>query len=410
MSAGTAPDVQFSARPDVLPFETVEKKGVGHPDTLADAVAEETSDVIARYFLDTYGAIPRYNADMVAIVGGDVACELGKGEIRKKATIDVAGNVHCFDGKDVDAIRSTAESRVYAYLTGVLRFDARALFDVRWTLNRYSARNASFFRGGTGGKEMPLAEDTVVAYGFSPCTALERTTLETDRCLRSLSGEFPVGSDTKILAIRDGVRQATELCVSVGFRATELRDYDEYAAVKGAVQRRLDGDVRNMLPDGADFSLAINTGDDPSRKKGYYLLSGSAAEHDKGIAGKGNRLPGFMAPFRYHSYEAVFGKNPVYHTGKLYNVIAFFLAKSISDRIHDAVETVLVSQVGQPLSHPKAIAVISRSVLSEVQKKNSAEVIGQKLEYFFSPSDAHPTLPNISEDIVRRGNLTRFEI
>ena len=51
-------------------FEIVERKGIGHPDTLSDALAEELSRVYSNYTLSKFGVILHHNFDKVGLCGG----------------------------------------------------------------------------------------------------------------------------------------------------------------------------------------------------------------------------------------------------------------------------------------------------------------------------------------------------
>lgn len=59
--------------PDGLPVEVVERKGVGHPGTLADGIAELASIRYSRHCLDLAGAVLHHNLDKVAVLGGRAA-------------------------------------------------------------------------------------------------------------------------------------------------------------------------------------------------------------------------------------------------------------------------------------------------------------------------------------------------
>lgn len=41
----------------VPPFEVVERKGIGHPDTLADGISEAISRSLSKFYLDEFGQI-----------------------------------------------------------------------------------------------------------------------------------------------------------------------------------------------------------------------------------------------------------------------------------------------------------------------------------------------------------------
>lgn len=59
--------------PHELPVEVVERKGIGHPDTLADGIAELASIRYSRHCLDTVGTVLHHNLDKVAVLGGRAA-------------------------------------------------------------------------------------------------------------------------------------------------------------------------------------------------------------------------------------------------------------------------------------------------------------------------------------------------
>ena len=44
-------------------IEIVERKGLGHPDTICDMAVENVSNKISEFYLQEYGAIMHYNVD-----------------------------------------------------------------------------------------------------------------------------------------------------------------------------------------------------------------------------------------------------------------------------------------------------------------------------------------------------------
>ena len=61
--------------------------------------------------------------------------------------------------------------------------------------------------------------------------------------------------------------------------------------------------------------------------------------------------------------EAVAGKNPVTHVGKLYNVTAMRIAASLVRQVVDVSEAYcyIVSQIGKPIQEPRAVDVHIRT-------------------------------------------------
>ncbi len=66
---------------DDTPFEVVERKGSGHPDTLCDAIAEGVSRAYSQYCLQHYGVVLRHMVDKIALSGGATKVWFGGGEM-----------------------------------------------------------------------------------------------------------------------------------------------------------------------------------------------------------------------------------------------------------------------------------------------------------------------------------------
>lgn len=56
--------------PELLAQEVVERKGLGHPDTLVDGIAEFSEIQYAKHCLERFGAIPHHNLDKAMLLGG----------------------------------------------------------------------------------------------------------------------------------------------------------------------------------------------------------------------------------------------------------------------------------------------------------------------------------------------------
>lgn len=84
-----------------------------------------------------------------------------------------------------------------------------------------------------------------------------------------------------------------------------------------------------------------------------FMLSAEAG--DDGQTGRGNRANGLITPCRPMTLEALAGKNPVTHVGKLYNAAASRLAAAIVAEVPGITEAecYLVSQIGVPVDRPR---------------------------------------------------------
>ena len=89
-------------------------------------------------------------------------------------------------------------------------------------------------------------------------------------------------------------------------------------------------------------------------------VTGTSAEAgDDGEVGRGNRANGLITPYRPMTMEAVAGKNPVTHVGKLYNIAAMRIAASLVREIAGVGEAYcyLVSEIGKPIQEPRVIDI-----------------------------------------------------
>jgi len=105
------------------------------------------------------------------------------------------------------------------------------------------------------------------------------------------------------------------------------------------------------------IEVMINTLDDPERgNRGMFLtvLGTSAEGADGGQVGRGNKVNRLIAYNRPSSPEAVAGKNPVNHVGKIYSVLAFKIAEDICNSVSgvNEVNIWLCSQIGQTIDKP----------------------------------------------------------
>ncbi|RLF02750.1 MAG: methionine adenosyltransferase, partial [Thermoprotei archaeon] len=73
--------------------ELVERKGLGHPDYIADAIAEAVSRELCKWYIEHFGRILHHNVDKVLVVGGQAWRVFGKGEVLHPISIIVSGRV-----------------------------------------------------------------------------------------------------------------------------------------------------------------------------------------------------------------------------------------------------------------------------------------------------------------------------
>ena len=97
--------------PACQPLEIVERKGLGHPDTVCDALAEELSRRLCRYYLDNFGLILHHNVDKALLWGGESQAAFGGGRVTGTMEIFLAGRATCeYRGKQVPVDELVEES------------------------------------------------------------------------------------------------------------------------------------------------------------------------------------------------------------------------------------------------------------------------------------------------------------
>lgn len=333
-------------------LEMVERKGRGHPDSLCDALAENLSIGLARFYLERFGAILHHNVDKALLLGGAARPAFGGGKLEEPIEIILAGRAtRRFRGVEVP-VEALAVELSREWLGRHLRYldparDVRVVPRVRETSPDLAAL---FLRGAQGG--VPLANDTSFGVGFAPLDRLERTVLAVERNLGATQPAHPeIGEDIKVLGVRDAER--FELTLACAFVGRHVADLGDYFAKKARVRLLAAAAAREAA--GGEVEVQVNAADGDSADSVYLTVTGLSAEAgDDGQVGRGNRVNGLITPYRPMSLEAAAGKNPVSHTGKLYNLLADRIARALVAEVPGVEEAHcrLLSRIGSPITEP----------------------------------------------------------
>ncbi len=322
--------------------EVVERKGVGHPDTMSDGLADALGVALCREYLARFGAVLHHNVDKALLAGGASRPRFGGGEVVEPAEVILAGRATTDVGGarvDLDAIVREVVAR---WLRDHLRYvDPARHVRVGHRVRAGSADLTALFSAGDA-----LANDTSIGVGHAPRSPLEAAVLAAEGALARERAAWPaLGEDTKVLGVeRAGAR---ELTVAVAMVDRHLGGGDDYEAARA----RAKAAVERAVPGAA---VAVNVADDPARGRYYLTVTGTSLEAgDDGQVGRGNRVSGLITPCRPMSLEAAAGKNPVTHVGKLYNLVASRAASRVAGLpgVREA-ECLLVSRIGRPVRDP----------------------------------------------------------
>ncbi len=339
-------------------LEYVERKGMGHPDSLMDGIVDNVSVEICKIYNEVVGFTLHHNVDKGLIIGGASEVGFGKGKITKKIEVIVTGRATSeYDGKKfkINDIANDAAKEYLQKNTRFLDIDNEVIFS-----SRVAAGSADLSNIFMRSKEAPLANDTSFGVGYAPLSEVENLVLRTEKYLNSKEYKVKrpaVGEDIKIMGLREG--EKIHLTVAIAFVAKFVNNINEYIDYKSAVTDDIIKYAKRLTQ--KDISVDINHGDSIGTNDVYITKSGLSCEAgDDGSVGRGNRVNGLITPFRYMSLEAAAGKNPISHVGKIYNVFANQLAGAIVEEHANDVEECrisVLSQIGRRISDPKNLSI-----------------------------------------------------
>jgi S-adenosylmethionine synthetase len=329
-----------------MPVEIVERKGIGHPDSLCDGIAERVSVEYTTWCQENLGTLLHHNFDKVQLVAGEVNIGYGGGYLLKPIRIQIAGRgTPAFQGQKVpmDDIAIQAAKK---YIRETMRYLDP---DKHVVVDSYAGRGAEELQYVV---EHVTANDTSFGVSHWPRSGLEHTVYETAQFINyELIDQFPVGEDVKVMGMRRGDEMM--LTIAMPFIATHIQNKSQYVEVKRAAEAAIQDRASQL--DERKVKVLVDTADDVEGGAVYLTLTGTSAEMgDDGAVGRGNRINGVIAPFRAASLEAPCGKNPISHVGKVYNLLALLTAQDIVDQVPTVKEATvyLLSQIGAPLDQP----------------------------------------------------------
>jgi len=367
-------------------LEIVERKGLGHPDSICDAIMDQVSVRLSRAYLEKFGAIMHHNADKSLLVAGEIETVFGGGSVKKPMLL-IFGDRATFevDGTSLPIKEMTIQTAKEWFKKNLRFVDPEKHIKYQVELQPGSPELTDIFkRKGT----ILGANDTSAAVGYAPMTKTENIVLETERYVNSkdFKKRFPEsGEDVKVMGFRRGAN--LNITIAMAFVDRFVESEKDYFRKKAEI---LD-ETKRFVKEKAYFknvTVNLNTLDVKERGiDGVYLtvLGTSADGADSGQVGRGNRVNGVIPLNRPVCSEAAAGKNPVSHVGKIYNLLTHKIANSIYEQVPGIEEVYiwLLSQIGKPIDQPAIAAaqVVMKSGNSfEPVQKEIEEVVDSQLE------------------------------
>ncbi len=349
--------------------EIVERKGLGHPDSICDGIAESVASALAQAYLDRVGHVLHFNTDETQLVAGEAEPAFGGGEVVDPIYLLIVGRAtKRYEGTTIPTERIALEAaREYlAETIPQLEFGTDIIVDVKlgagsgdlqdvFGEDSEEAGSSDSSSGQSPREEVtaPMANDTSFGVGHAPLSETERIVLEAERHLNGAYAEEnpEIGSDVKIMGKRE--EDAIDVTVAAAMVDEHVADMDDYREAVESVRAEVE-ELAGEYTD-REVSVYVNTADDYDEGSIYLTVTGTSAEQgDDGSVGRGNRANGLITPNRSMSMEATSGKNPVNHIGKIYNLLSTEIAEAVVADVSGIrdLRVRLLSQIGRPIDEP----------------------------------------------------------
>lgn len=370
--------------PAYKPVEVVERKGIGHPDTICDALAEELSRALCRFYLDKFGIVMHHNVDKVLLRGGTSQPRFSGGVVTAPIELFMAGRATCeYKGITVPIEELIRESCVQWLQSHFHVLDPLQHIKLHSLIRPGSVDLVELYlrQEQTG---IALANDTSCGVGYAPLSELERVVLQVEKSLNSAdtkSAHPETGEDIKVMGVRK--QETLELTVACAFIDRYIKNVDDYVQKRATLIALVEQAVR--VESGMPVHINVNAADDIDQGSLYLTVTGTSAESgDDGEVGRGNRVNGLIAPYRPMNMEAAAGKNPVTHVGKLYNIVAQRIAETLIHELEEVQEAYcyLVSRIGSPITEPQVAdlqLVMQDGLVIDVVRSRAEEVVYDQL-------------------------------
>ena len=367
-------------------LEIVERKGLGHPDSICDNIMDRISVNLSQEYLKRAGAVLHHNIDKSLLAAGEAEPKFGGGKIKKPMLLIIGDRATMNINGERIPVEEIAINTSKEWFETCLRFvDVKEHVRFQVELKPGHPELMDIFK--RGGKVLG-ANDTSAAVGYAPMTRTEKAVLNTEKYLNSpeFKKKFPeAGEDIKIM----GFRKNNELRLTVGLALVDrfVKSESDYFKKKAVLHQ----EITEFVESKCNFDkiiIGLNTLDVKGRGiNGVYVtvLGTSAEAGDSGQVGRGNRTNGIIPLNRPYCSEAAAGKNPVSHVGKIYNTLTHKIAGEVYRNVSGLEEVFiwLLSQIGNPIDQPAIAAaqVVMKGTNSfDSVKKEIEEVVNCELE------------------------------
>ena len=367
-------------------LEICERKGLGHPDSMCDAIMNQVSIELSKEYIKRFGTILHHNLDKSLLAAGESEVKFGGGRILKPILLVYGDRATFKAAREIIPVKEIAEETTKKWLRSNMRFidpEEHVKYQIEIKPGAVALQDIFDRKGKYLG-----ANDTSAAVGFAPMTRTEKLIIDLEKHLNSeeFKERYPEsGEDIKIMGYRKN--DELDITVAMAFVDRFVESEEDYFRKKGEILEEMREFVNSKVQMDK-INLTLNALDTPGRGIwGVYLtvIGTSAEAGDSGQVGRGNNVIGLIPLNRPISSEAAAGKNPVSHVGKIYNCLTYRIADQIQSSIPGIKEVYvwLLSQIGQPINQPRvatAQLILEKGTRLEEVSGEVQEIITNELE------------------------------
>lgn len=372
-------------------MEVVERKGMGHPDTLADKLAEICSRTYSNYCLEKFGCVLHHNFDKLYIGAGCFRYEDKKVNMYDKVKVFLNGRAsNVMNGEFID-IPAMLTPVIKEYLKTImpnLDVENELEININPTQNTkvpnwFTPRDVNDVPDAT----KLFSGDTSLCLAHTGMTKCEKLCFEIESLFfgRNEKGyPYPlfddIGQDIKVMVSR--IDKDVDITICMPVYPFKFENYDEYVKIINKYEKIVEQKISDIDKEKEyAYNLNINRNVDGTYRY-YNLVKGSCIEcGEEGAVGRGNKSSGLISSFRSHTMEAPYGKNERYHTGRVLDFLCRELGKSIYEKFGVKNSVYCIARNKNPLLRPYFFCISTESEIDNVEVEKLIEEVFDENTY-----------------------------
>ncbi len=265
-------------------LEIVERKGLGHPDSMCDAIMEQLSVRLSKEYLERAGSVLHHNVDKSLLVAGEAEPRFGGGVVKQPMLLVFGDRAT----SEINGVKLDVEEIAIDVAKKWFRENMRFIDPEKHVKYQVELKPGSvglvdiFKRKG----EFLGANDTSAAVGYAPLTRTEKIVLGIERFLnsREFKNRFPEsGEDIKVMGYRSN--NSLNLTISMAFVDRFVNSEEEYFEKKV----KITDEINKFVEANTNFDkvkVQLNSLDRRGRGIGGVYLTVLGTSADSGDSGQ----------------------------------------------------------------------------------------------------------------------------